>query len=154
MKLRAVKTLIIHRRQRHSAVVVRSSPRRVAVDARRSSHVQTLRAHDEVVIVNAPKVRLGFTDERRAGGAMRLVANNQIEIRQPIRLRGGHSVQRLVGGEYDGHSGAVIRFAVSFHKSPGISGRGERQVKRREIAIIIAPHPTRASVGAYHELVE
>ena len=153
VELRTEHALVIHGFDIHAGFV-RLALDLVAVDARGGGHVQPLFGGDEAVVVDALKVGLGFACERRAGGSVRLVADNQVELRQPHPLRGGHGVQRLVRGEYHRHGGAALG-CVS--KPPrergGVGGRGQRQVERRDVVIVV-PQPARAGVGAYGERLE
>ena len=81
VELWTIDLLIVHRSEgRESVVVFRPALGCIGVYARRCGHVQPLVPDYEVVVVDAPKVGFGFAGQVRARGAMRLVANYQVEL--------------------------------------------------------------------------
>ena len=156
MELRSVKAFVVHGGQRDSAVVARPALDGVAVDARHGGHVKPFFAGDEAVVVDAAEVGFGFSGERRASGAVRLVANYQVELRQPHPLRGGHCVQRLVSGKHHRHGGVALGASESPRESGGVGGRRQMQVEQRDVVfiVIVISQVARAGVGAYRERLD
>ena len=109
MELRAVAVLVVHRHQlgRDLYGFVLDG---VAVDARGGRHVEPPGGTDVVGVVDAHEVGLVVTDEGDPGGAVRLVADHQIEVIDPQLLRLGDGGQRLVGREH--HRQALGALAV------------------------------------------
>ena len=125
VKFGTIEGLVVHRRQgRESVVVSRPSLGGIAVDAGRGSHVQSPVPRYEFIVVDPPKVGFALASQRRTSGAVRLVANYQVELGQPFLLRFRHGVERLICGEDHRHGGVSLRVAVSLRESRGIGGRG------------------------------
>ena len=71
----------------------------VAIDARRGRHVKALVGSDVVAVVDLDEAAFVFVVERRAGGAVGLVAHDQVERAQPVQALGlADDVDRVVGG--------------------------------------------------------
>ena len=78
---RAVELLVVHRASTASpSSALRLG--RVVEQARRGGHVQPPLRGDVLGVVDAHEVRLVLAGQRRAGGAVRLVADDQVELRQ------------------------------------------------------------------------
>ena len=99
---RAERGLIVHRGQYHIGLLGLRL-RLVAVDPRRRRHVEPARAGDVRVVVDPRERGLVACIPEGAGGAVRLVADDQVERAQPLLLSAGDHVQRLVGREHHRH---------------------------------------------------
>ena len=103
----------------------------LAVDARRRSHVEALFALDEVLVVYAHELGFVLILEYRAGRAVRLVADDEVE--RPERASGLcllHGGDGLVCRENDGESGrrVLLEFA-----SVGDELRGRCRCREAEV---------------------
>ena len=89
---RAEHGLVVHRGE-HYIGLLRPRLRLVAVDSRRGRHVEPARAGDVRVVVNPRERGLVTRIPEGAGGAVRLVADDQVERVQPLLLRARDHVQ-------------------------------------------------------------
>lgn len=105
----------------------------LAVDARGRGHVEALLGAHVLVVVDLHEVRrLGDVNARQgvSGGAMRLVAYDELEVWNAERLSLVNDVDGLVGGE-DGHEPVGIGTATRRVGAPqalGVGGRGVLEV--------------------------
>ncbi len=108
-----------------SAVALAAS----AVDARRGGHVEALGGADELVVVDADEVAFFLALERGSGGAVGLVADDEIELRQAVKLlRAADDIERMVGGEDDAHVLGVVALLHFVGEALGVRGGGVAQL--------------------------
>ena len=87
--------------------------------------------------MNAPKVGLALAQQTDASGAVRLVADDKVEVGQPRLLRFGHYIQRLVCGKDRIHGFGSVGEIVSGNETRRIRGRRLRKVERRQVAVVL-----------------
>ena len=110
---------IVHRIQNHAFCCFGG----FAVDARGGGHIQPFCAFDVTCIVYADKGGFVAAVKRRAGGAVRLITNNQVKFGQPVlRLRLMNDIDGVVGGVDDGHVFCVIQHAGRLIQAFGVGG--------------------------------
>ena len=115
---------------------------RVAVDPRGRGHVEALGGLDVAGVVDLDEVGLVLPREGDAGGAVGLVADDQVEGGQARRLRGGDAGDGVVGGEDDGRArgGAFLQLgqpAVLVDELLVVGGGGEGEVLHLDVAGVV-----------------
>ncbi len=123
--------LVVHARDHHRALG--GLPLRAGVvDARGRGHVHALRRMQEPVVVHLLERALAV---HHARGAVRLVADDQIEVRQAQLLRLGDHADRLVGGEHH------VQRVRALHEPAGdrvrVRGRRERDVRQLAVVFVV-----------------
>ena len=110
MELGPEKRGVVHRRQ-DGVGVPRGVHGHRLEQARRGCHVQPLGRWDHVVGVDQTEGGVLVADARHTCGAVRFVADHEIEDVTRLGLHVGHDLDRLVGGEHHRHlvTGAVVR---------------------------------------------
>ena len=124
MKLLTIECLVVHRAQRHAAQFsLRLGA--VAINSRRGRHVETLRRADERRVMHLDKSTFVLVAEGGARGAVRLVADDKVEVGQTMALLGAaDDVDRVVGAEDHAHVRGVVPFGHFGGQAGGLgSGR-------------------------------
>ena len=119
----------------------------LAVKAWCRRHVNALFRLEEFVVVDFDKVGFVLPGKGHAGGAMRLVANNQIEFEiLDLLLSFGNHLDGLVGGKHDCHAALPCRLLPGvfqlLHDGTHVRRCGESQV-RNAVAVaffVVFPH--------------
>ena len=107
----AIPCFVIHRVQRH-VVTLGGGLGAVGIDARGGGHVQALAALDKGSIVDFHKAGIVFVLIGCPGGAVRLIANDQVKACQPVfLLRFADHLNGMVGGEHHAHVLAIVALA-------------------------------------------
>ena len=99
---RAERGLVVHRGEHYIGLLCLRL-RLVAVDPRRCRHVEPAHAGDVRVVVDPRERGLVACIPEGAGGAVRFVADDQVERAQSLLLSARDHVQRLVGREHHRH---------------------------------------------------
>ena len=145
VKLRAVHRFVVHRRD-DCRVVRCLALGLLAVDARCRRHVQPFGGRQVVVVVHLDEGRLvGTAGKCDAGGAMRLVTQDEVELLPGLPLGPSDDVNGLVGGEDDGHLLAAPTRRLHLLGKPGGIGRRQRDVVGRDVLGLAG----RLGVGAH-----
>ena len=98
-----VQRLVVHRAE-DGGLLAGAGLDRLAEHARCGRHIEALAAGDERLVVDTHEVALVPARERSAGGAVGLVADDEVELGEIVPvLRGGDDLDRLVGREHDRH---------------------------------------------------
>ena len=140
-----VEIRIVHRRQ-HGVGVAGLGAGVLAVDARRSGHVEAFAAANDVVVVHLDEIRLVLAREGHAGRAVGLVADDQVEVGQAMLGLGvGDHRDRLVGGEHHAHR-ALVRRGHGGCQLAGIRGCGECEIGDFEFRHVVRATPPPDSV--------
>ena len=129
----AVHRAVVHRAE-DGGVLFGAFLRLVGIEARRGGHVDTAHGPQEVVVVNPDKGTLGLVLERNARGAVRLVADDEIEraegvvgLCEQLLLGPRNDVDGLVGREDDGQTlGIVPTGVLQLLDDGGDVGRGRK----------------------------
>jgi len=129
---RAEDGFVVHRRE-HRVVGVGLLLGVRVEQARGGGHVQALGPAQVGVVVDPDEVRLVRLGQGDAGGAVGLVADDQVEVGHPLALGAGDDVDRLVGGEDDGELVVLGALADLRGQGLGVRGRGVDQVVDREV---------------------
>ena len=118
----------------------------IAINARRGGHVEAFLSLDEIGVVDFDEMAFVLAAQRDAGGAVRLVADNEIEFRQPGLLRLRHRFDGLVGGEKDGHLRGrllalrhAVNGAVLTDNLPRGRRSGKGEVVGRDVGLVVVP---------------
>ena len=143
-----VRLLVVHARDRDRAHHVGLLLRARIVDAWGSGHVHAFRRVDEPVVVDLLESALAVDD---AGGAVRLIAYDQVEVGQAELLGAGDHVDGLVGGEH--HVQRVVAPAEAGGDGVRVRGRGIRDVGQLAIALVVLEFG-RLPVGAHDVRVD
>ena len=120
---RTERGLVVHRGQHHIGLLGLRL-RLVAIDPRRRRHVEPARAGDVRVVVDPREHGLIACIPEGAGGAMRFVADDQVEGAQSLLLSASDHVQRLVGREHHRHRIGTDRAATRATSSSGLVEAG------------------------------
>jgi len=123
--------LVVHRQ--HRLVRLRLLLGVRVEQARGGRHVQALTPAQVGVVVDPDEVRLVRLSQSNAGGAVRLVADDQVEVRHPLALGAGDDVDRLVGGKDDGELVVLGPLADLRGQGLGVRGRRVDQVVNRQV---------------------
>ena len=124
---------IVHRTE-NSGILLGTFLCLVGIEARRGGHVDTAHGAQEVVVVDPDKGALGLVLERNARGAVRLVADDEVEraegvvgLLEQLLLGPRNDVDGLVGREDDGQSlGIVSAGVLQLLDDGGDVGRGRK----------------------------
>ncbi len=120
-QLLAVPVLVVHRVQ-GGVVAFGDCLGAIAVDAWRGSHVQTLGSTQVIAVMDAYKGAFIIALEGSTGGAMGLVADNQVEFGKALLLRLMDHVDGVVGAEHHRHMVGVMAGSHAQRQPPGIGG--------------------------------
>jgi hypothetical protein len=95
----------------------------VAVDARRGGHVEPLGGADEIGVVDLDEAGSSSPVEGGAGGAVRLVADDEVEGREPVQVLGAaDDLDAVVGGEDDADVVGIVALGDLAGEAAGIGG--------------------------------
>ncbi len=95
----------------------------VAIDPRGGGHVEALGGADEGVVVDFDEVAFVVALETGSGGAVRFVADDEIEGRQAVEVLGAaDDVERMIGGEDDAHVVGVVALGHFQREALGVGG--------------------------------
>ena len=132
VELGAEQCCVVHGRDHHG-VLLRLLPGALVEHARRGRHVEALGAADEGPVVDAHERGVLLTGQRGAGGAVGLVADDQVEVREAHLLRLVQHVDGLVRGEHHG-AARVVREAIQLSDQTfGARGGRQRQVRGGDV---------------------
>ena len=156
VQLLAVPGLVIHRVQGH-VVALGHSLGAVPVDAGGGGHIQALGGTDVAGVVDADEGALVVAFEGGAGGAVCFVADDQVEVGQPVVVLGlVDDLNGVVGAEHNGHVFAVVAQGYALSQAPGIGGGRVAQLVGQRLYGIIFLAPTLlayVAVGTHREAV-
>ena len=129
---RAVDALVVHRGE--DGLVGACLVFGVRIEqARRRRHVKTFVAGQVGVVVDPDEVRLVRVGEGDAGGAVGLVADDEVKGGHALGLRAGDDVDRVVGGEHDGELVVLGALGDLPREDLGVGGGGIDQVVDQQV---------------------
>lgn len=137
VELRAVDGFIVHRGDL-CRVLFCFGFHGVVEKPRRRGHVQPARGLDVVRVVDAHEVGLVRAREGDAGGAVGLVADDEVEVVKTLFLRVVHGGQRLVGGEDDAQAAAALAVLEAIRDVLAVRGDGHLEVVRGDVFCLAA----------------
>ena len=132
----------------HGGLLARLELRVLIKNLGGSRHVDALAARHPVIVVNLHEVRLRLIRQSHAGRAVRLIANNQVELANTRSLSRRHRVNGVVGGE--DHLETLIQ-RVGVHRGGQLGTvrrRGQLQILNAQVgqvgvsatALLLATH--------------
>ncbi len=144
MELFPVEFLVIHGADGDVVLLCRDLGG-IRVDARGGRHIEALGGAEVFGIVDADEVAFRFIIEGGSGGAVGLIADDEIEIAEAVKVLGAaDDIERMIGGEDDAH---VVRVVALFHflrEALGIGGGGVAELVGEgldDVFILVALFP-------------
>ena len=109
------------------------------VEARRGGHVEALAGADARGVVDQDEMRRAVAGALDAGGAVGLVAKDEVERRRAVGLRALDEAERMVGAEHGGHRARALG-AEGAGNLRRIGGDGDFELLQpRVLALASAP---------------